>query len=409
VAQRSPPAPFRVDQVLAADAGPALFRSRFISSRQGVQTHAASAVELLDGRVRAFWYAGSHEGAPDVEVRTAVFDPAREAWGEEGVVASAGTTQGSVRRFVRRIGNAVAGRAADGSLRLFYVTGSVGGWVGSSITVMTSRDEGATWSPARRLITSPFLNLSTLVRSGPFLYADGTMGLPVYHEFLGKFGEVLRLDVSGTVIDKERLGEAGSGLQPVVLVRSPREALVLLRSGGGSSRPRRVLGATTADSGGHWTQPVPTPLRNPDASLSGIVLADGRIVVVLNDVEEARESLSLVISLDGGKRWRTIYQLEDQLARRDQPNEDEYSRTIEGEVRTSDASVQDPRPYATSVKRVTYWGRRYHFEFSYPYLVGTTRGAFHVLYTWNKSFIKDVEFNRAWLDERVAEATDAGH
>jgi predicted neuraminidase len=374
-----------------------------------VQTHAASAVELLDGRVRAFWYAGSHEGAPDVEVRTAVFDPARGAWGEEGVVASAGTTQGSVRRFVRRIGNAVAGRAADGSLRLFYVTGSVGGWVGSSITVMTSRDEGATWSPARRLITSPFLNLSTLVRCGPFLYADGTMGLPVYHEFLGKFGEVLRLDASGTVIDKERLGAAGSGLQPVVLVRSPREALVLLRSGGGSSRPRRVLGATTADSGGHWTRPVPTPLRNPDASLSGIVLADGRIVVVLNDVEEARESLSLVISLDGGKRWRTIYQLEDQLARRDQPNEDEYSRTIEGEVRASDASVQDPRPYATSVKRVTYWGRRYHFEFSYPYLVETTRGAFHVLYTWNKSFIKDVEFNRAWLDERVAEASDAGH
>jgi predicted neuraminidase len=407
VARRSPPAPFAIAHVRVQAEGPPLFRSRFLSSRQNVQAHAASAVELHDGRIRAFWYAGSHEGAPDVEVRTAVFDPDRGAWGEERVVASAQTTQASVRRFVRRIGNAVAAHAADGSLHLFYVTGSVGGWVGSSVTTMTSHDEGETWGPARRLITSPFLNLSTLVRSGPFLYADGTMGVPVYHEFVAKFGELLRLDASGTVVDKQRLGAAGSGLQPVVLTRGPREALVLLRNGG-SARPRRVLGATTVDAGGHWTEPLPTSLANPDAAVSGIVLADGRIVVALNDVEDARERLSLVISDDGGKEWRTIYRLEDERERRDQPSEEEYSRTIEAAARASDASVEDPKPYATSVKRVTYWGGQYHFEFSYPYLIETKRG-FHVLYTWNKGFIKDVEFNRAWLDERMAEASDAGH
>jgi predicted neuraminidase len=362
-------------------------------------------VELRDGRIRAFWYAGSHEGAPDVEVRTALFDPDRGAWGAEAMVASAGSTEGPVQRFVRRIGNAVAGHAADGSLRLFYVTGSVGGWVGSSITSMTSRDEGETWGPPRRLITSPFLNLSTLVRSGPFLYTDGTMGLPVYHEFLGKFGELLRLDAFGTVVDKKRLGSAGSGLQPVVLVKGPGEALVLLRNGSAES-PRRVLEATTVDAGEHWTEPHPTALANPDAALSGIVLADGKMLLALNDVEEAREALSLVFSDDGGIHWRTIYRLEDERARRAQPDEGEYSRTIEAAARASDASVEDPGSYATSVKRVTYWGGQYHFEFSYPYLIETQRG-FHVLYTWNKGFIKDVEFNRAWLDERVAEASDA--
>ncbi len=385
---------------------PVLCRSRFVSARQNVQTHAASAVELRDGRVRAFWYAGSNEGAPDVEVRTAVFDPDRNAWGEERIVASRVSTQEAVGRFVKRIGNAVAGHAADGSLRLFYVTGSVGGWVGSSITVMTSQDEGETWTRARRLITSPFLNLSTLVRSGPFLYADGTMGLPVYHEFLGKFGELLRLDTTGGVIDKQRLGSAGSGLQPVILVKSPREALALLRYSG-SERPHRVLGSTTVDAGEHWTQPVRTSLSNPDAALSGVVLSDGRILVALNDVEEAREALSLVVSDDGGNQWRTIYQLEDESAARDQLNEAEYSRTIEARARASDATVEDPSAHAKSVRRVTYWGQRYHFEFSYPYLIETRRGRFHVLYTWNKSFIKDFEFNRAWLNMRVAEASDA--
>jgi predicted neuraminidase len=406
VLRRQPPAPFHVVRVVDPAEEPVLCRSRFVSARQNVQTHAASAVELRDGRVRAFWYAGSNEGAPDVEVRTAVFDPDRNAWGEERIVASRVSTQEAVGRFVKRIGNAVAGHAADGSLRLFYVTGSVGGWVGSSITVMTSQDEGETWTRARRLITSPFLNLSTLVRSGPFLYADGTMGLPVYHEFLGKFGELLRLDTTGGVIDKQRLGSAGSGLQPVILVKSPREALALLRYSG-SERPHRVLGSTTVDAGEHWTQPVRTSLSNPDAALSGVVLSDGRILVALNDVEEAREALSLVVSDDGGNQWRTIYQLEDESAARDQLNEAEYSRTIEARARASDATVEDPSAHAKSVRRVTYWGQRYHFEFSYPYLIETRRGRFHVLYTWNKSFIKDFEFNRAWLNMRVAEASDA--
>jgi predicted neuraminidase len=406
VVKRQPPAPLQVVRVVEPRDEPARFRSRFVSARQNVQTHAASAVELRDGRVRAFWYAGSHEGAPDVEVRTAVFDPDRAAWSEERTVASRESTQESVRRFVRRIGNPVAGRAADGSLRLFYVTGSVGGWVGSSITVMTSQDDGDTWTKARRLVTSPFLNLSTLVRSGPFLYADGTMGLPVYHEFLGKFGELLRLDLTGAVIDKQRLGPAGRGLQPLILVKSAREALALLRYSG-SERPHRVLGSTTVDAGQHWTPPALMSLSNPDAALSGIVLPDGRIVVALNDVEEGRDALSIVLSEDGGTRWRTIHQLEDESASGPQPNEAEYSRTIEALARASDASIKDPSAHAASVRRAMYWGRRYHFEFSYPYLIETRRGEFHVLYTWNRSFIKDVEFNRAWLHMRVAEASDA--
>ena len=126
-----------------------------------------------------------------------------------------------MHRYVAKLGNPVAGRAADGTLRLFYVTVSLGGWAGSSITTMTSNDEGATWSAPQRLITSPFINISTLVKGTPFLYADGSMGLPVYHEFFSKFAEILHLDAAGKVIDKQRLARAGQGtLQPVVLVKN---------------------------------------------------------------------------------------------------------------------------------------------------------------------------------------------
>jgi len=229
------------------------FSSDFASSRLHAQTHASSLIELKDHRIRAFWFSGSREGAADVTVNSAVFDPASKQWGDEQIVATRSGTQRALHRYVAKLGNPVAGRAADGSLRLFYVTVSLGGWAGSSITMLTSTDEGETWSKPRRLITSPFINISTLVKGAPFLYADGTMGLPVYHEFVSKFAEILRLDVQGNVIDKQRLASAGQGtLQPVVLVKSPSEALVLTRYSG-NDNPHLARSIATEDGGRHWS------------------------------------------------------------------------------------------------------------------------------------------------------------
>jgi predicted neuraminidase len=401
-----PPALFRASSPVDGAPDEPRFESCFVSPRNNTQVHAASLVELRDGRLRAFWYAGSREGAEDVEIQTAVFDPQRGRWGKERTVASRESTQESVRRLVKKVGNPTAGRAADGRLWLFYVTVSVGGWAGSSITAMASSDEGEAWSPPRRLITSPFFNVSTLVRGAPFLYADGTMGLPVYHEFIGQFGELLRLDVAGRVIDKQRLSPSGFGLQPVVLVRSPREAVALMRYSG--SEPFRVLQTLTRDAGQHWSRPTRSALSNPDAALSGVVLPDGRLLVALNNIEEGRDALSLVISGDGGESWQTVHQLEDQSALRAQPpDEGRYLRKIERLARASDGGLADPSAYGPSARRAMYWGLRYHFEFSYPSLIQTGGGDFHLVYDWNRTLIKHVRFNRAWLDQRLGSASHA--
>jgi len=44
------------------------------------------------------------------------------------------------------------------------------------------------------------------------------------------------------------------------------------------------------------------------------------------------------------------------------------------------------------------------YQFSYPWLLRTATGAFHLLYTWNKTRIKHVEFNQDWLDQTAAAA-----
>lgn len=396
---RSPPASFVGLAVAPAAPGAPHFTSRFVTTQRFIQTHAASLVALRDGRIRAFWYAGSREGAPDVEIRSAVFDPARGAWGAEQAVARRQDVQRSLLRYVRKLGNPVAGRAADGTLWLFYVTVSVGGWACSSITATRSQDEGETWDTPRRLITSPFLNLSTLVRNGSFLYTDGTMGLPVHHEFLRKFGELLRFDRRGELIDKLRLSADGHTLQPLALIRSTSAALVLMRDGGTGAH--RVVAVGTDDAGQHWTEAARTALANPDAALSGIALADGRLLIALNDIERGRDALSLALSGDGGKSWRTVYRLEDQLAHRQQrPDRSHYRESVKALASESDSGITDPAGYGDSAQRQMCSEQRCEYEFSYPYLIATG-GEFHLVYTWNRAFIKHVQFNQAWLDQQL--------
>jgi len=223
---------------------------------------------------------------------------------------------------------------------------------------MASEDEGETWGPPRRLVASPFFNISTLVKGAPLLFSDGATGLPVYHEFLGKFGELLRLDTAGHVIQKTRLSWGQSSLQPVIVPRSQAEAVGFMRYAG--DPPNRILMIRTSDGGAHWSAPVKTALPNPNAAIAGVLLADGRLLLAFNNAGENREDLSLAISEDFGSTWR-------------------IARRLEGDPGSPGAPVP---------------------EYSYPWIMQDGAGEIHVLYTWGRSRIKHVRFNRAWLEER---------
>ncbi len=381
-----------------------IFGSHFVSTSQNISTHAASLVDLGNGYIRAFWFAGSREGAEDVEIRTAVFDPVYDRWSPETAVADRHSTQRGLLRFVKKIGNPVAHRASDGTLWLYYVTVSIGGWAGSSITAMTSQDEGRTWSPARRLIASPFLNISTLVKGTPFNYGDGSIGLPIYHEFVGKFGELLRLSPTGEVIDKQRLTSGKLAIQPVPLILDTQHALMLMRHVGPA--PKRVIATATQDGGQHWSTPQKTALKNPDAAVAAVALANGRLLAVLNDTEANREILSLTVSSDGGTSWQTVYTLEDQ--RGPTPKPVDYAKRATQLALATEATLTDPSGYGNSAKRSKCAGQSCGFEFSYPYLIQAQNGDFHLVYTWNRSFIKHIRFSREWLDQRIAELGKGG-
>ena len=450
VAEKQPPVRKRFRRHSRRDEEPNVvigrFDSHFASSRLHVQVHASSLIELKDGctsdtllakpadcgrrcnaatpapegsappcrgRIRAFWFSGSREGASDVTINTSVFDPAHAEWSAEQVIASRSSTQRALHRYVAKLGNPVAARAADGTLRLFYVTVSLGGWGGSSITMMESNDEGETWSAPRRLITSPFINISTLVKGTPFLYADGSMGLPVYHELFGKFAEILHLDSAGNVIDKQRLARAGQGtLQPVVLVKSPNDALVLTRYAG-NDNPHLARSLSTDDGGQHWSAVEKSSFPNPDAALSATALPDGRLLAVLNHQEQGRDSLSLMLSADGGRNWKELRRLEEMRVVRDKKlDEKQCLHIVQGLLLNSDPRLaQVPATtldeYVDSAKARVRADGGCGFEFSYPYLIQARNGDFHLTYTWNRVFIKHVTFDQLWLNRHLKKDIDA--
>src|SRR6266851_4407352 len=293
-----PPAGFASPKAAASavSSAKAFYRPQLLPNSTTPSVHSATAAEISGGRLRAFWYGGSREGASDVAIYTSVYSLRQKDWSPERAVVTREFAQRHLRRTLRKLGNPVVGRDSKGRLCLYFVSVSVGGWAGSAVNLMVSDDEGETWGPPRRLIASPFFNVGTLVKGAPLLFSDGAVGLPVYHELLGKFGELLRLDSAGDVVLKTRLSWGQSSLQPVIVPRSEKEAVGLMRYAGDA--PNRIVMVRTADGGIHWSPPAKTALPNPNAAIGSVLLSGGPLLLVFNNAEEDREDLSLALSKD---------------------------------------------------------------------------------------------------------------
>ena len=359
--KQSPPAAFyqhNIQQSITEKAA-SFYQTDFASHESTPEVHSATAIELKNNDIMAFWYGGTREGHQNVTIYQNIWHNKTKQWGQEKSLLTRSLTRDGTLRYIRKLGNPVVTRGPDNSIWLFYVSVSVGGWAGSSINLTQSHDEGQSWSAPKRLITTPFLNLSTLIKGTAIHYSDGTIGLPVYHELMGKFGELLKLNTKGEVVDKIRLSWGKTSLQPIIFTTSPTNAVAMMRYQG--TAPNRVLTQTTNDSGLSWTTVEKSRLPNPGAGIIGLVLnKTEELLLAFNNDDEEREDMSLATSGDKGKTW--------QLAR----------IVEENRLAEPDKSKQ----------------------FSYPWLLQTKNGNIHLLYTWHKSHIKHAVFNTAWLRKK---------
>lgn len=314
-------------------------------------SHVASICELPDGRLAATWYAGTREGAGDVAIYFSTKAAGETTWSAPRAIVTRESATRDLNRYIKKVGNAVVFADDAGRLSLLYVTVAIGGWSGSSLNLTTSTDGGATWTPSQRLTLSPFFNVAELVKNAPASLVYGQWAVPIYHELMSTFPEVLWLEEreDGVLASKRRMSAGWFGYQPALTPLNTTTALAVLRN---DDSARSVSVARTEDGGWTWSTPRALGLPNPDAGLDAIRLSDGRLLLAFNDSKTGRENLRLALSVDEGRTWTRIATLAEE-------------------------------PGA---------------DFSYPFLMQASNGDIHLVYTWKRAAIRHATFNPAWID-----------
>jgi predicted neuraminidase len=320
---------------------PGMMASEFVfETVPFASAHASTIVDTKDGLVTA-WFGGTREGAPDVGIWLSRH--VNGAWTPPIEVATGVQADGTRHPCW----NPVLFDVQGAGLMLFYKVGpSPQTWWGM---VRTSRDNGQTWSDARRLpdgILGP-------IKNKPVRLADGTL-------VAGSSTESPERP-SAWRVHFERSTDAGQTWTAVAPAApaggNPIDAIqpsILIHPGGqlqavGRSRSGRVFETWSSDAGRTWTPIALTALPNPNSGIDAVTLRDGRHLIVYNHTPQGRSPLNVAISRDG-KVWDAALVLESEPG-----------------------------------------------EYSYPAVIQSADGHVHVTYTWKRQRVKHVAIDPAQL------------
>ena len=289
--------------------------------------HAATIVGTRHGLIAA-WFAGEDEGSSDVGIWMSHHD--RTGWSQMTEVATG--LQENGRRYA--CWNPVLFATASETIMLFYKVGKgPRSWWGM---LMTSSDGGVTWSQPRRLpddILGPVKNKPVQLGDGTLLCGSSSeqKGWTVHMEMTPDLGR------TWTRTDCLNDGRNLAAIQPTVLNYPSGELQILCRT-----RQENIAESRSQDQGRSWSKMRLIGLPNPDSGIDGVVLQNGRALLVYNHSKTERTPLNVALSRDG-KVWEVALTLEDQAG-----------------------------------------------EYSYPAVIQTTDEMVHIAYTWNRNRIKHV-------------------
>ncbi len=217
------------------------------------------------------------------------------------------------------------------------------GWSTAHIEVQRSSDRGGAWTPPVTL-EGP---MGSNVRNPPIRLLDGRLLLPAYDDLLLKSmfytsadGDTWTLQY---VVENE---DESRQIQPSVVQLEGGRILALMRNSG--SEWLWVMASD--DAGGSWSRPSDSGFPNPASAATITRLTSGNIILAYNDSGTERRRLSVALSRDGGGTWPLRRGLPD----------DEHTR-------------------------------------SYPSVIQSPDGSIHILYTLDRSAIRHVTVNEAWI------------
>jgi len=365
------------------------YKGELIFPMQGQHVHSSSIVELPNGDLLTCWFQGSGERkANDVVVNGSRLRKGQKKWSKPFLMADTpGQPDCNPMLFLNK----------NKKLFLVWIAVQANRWEASILKVKTTTDyskEGApNWQWQDNILLKPGEEFAKRVkeqfkefgrddlawaeyalpyeemlieaakdpkkretgwmtRTHPIILKNGKILLPLYSDGFN-FGLIAISNDKGKTW-KPSLPIVGRGLnQPSLIVRKDGSIDAYMRDDG--DEPGRIVISHSNDEGYSWTYGQKSDIPNPGASLEVIQLISGNWLMVYNDVDDGRYSLSVTISDDDGKSWK-------------------WKRNLEN---TKGAS------------------------FSYPSVIQAKNRKIHVTYSYfskeGKKAIKHVAFDEKWI------------
>jgi len=283
-----------------------------LDNRPTPECHASTIEETESGLIAA-WFGGTYEKHEDVGIWTAM--NFNGVWSHPVEVANG--VQNDTLRYP--CWNPVLFQPQQGPLMLFYKVGpSPSEWWGMLIT---SEDQGQTWSEPRKLGESQHGDLLGPIKNRPIQLPDGTIICPTSIEYEDErnndiwrvFFEISEDNgESWTATDFINDGIEFDAIQPSILVHSDSKLQVLCRT-----RQQVISQSWSDDNGRTWGSMTATSLPNPNSGTDAVTLQDGRHLLVYNhstrqgEFPAGRNILNVGLSSDGWK-WKPVITLEKQ-------------------------------------------------------------------------------------------------
>jgi len=328
-------------------------------------SHASNLLFLPNGDLLCTWFSGSREGASDVAIVLSRLNKGSKQWIKPVVLAQ------DPRYSLQ---NPVIFREPGGKLWLFHTAQLAGkGQANSMIEEMTSSDNGYTWTKTKPLFTeSGSFDRDPLVISGDEwilpMYFTPSRGIITGAE--NNYSAMKITNDKGAHWKQCDVPQSDGLVQPSVLRLAPHRFIAFFRS-----RFADWIYKSESSDGCEWSPPVPTQLPNNNASMQAALLRNGHIVIAFNNVNAtntrgkptsaARKPLSVALSVDGGKTWPWV-------------------RDVETGAPGKDTEYNLPEKAG-------------HDEYSYPSIKQGPEGKLHLAYTFRRATIKYVTFSEKWI------------
>ncbi|WP_390395930.1 3-deoxy-d-manno-octulosonic acid hydrolase subunit 2 [Helicobacter pylori] len=340
--RQTPPYAFMHNQALSTQNPPYFTQLTIPKPDDALSVHASALINLPNDNLLSAYFSGTKEGAKDVKISANLFDGKINRWSEAFILLTKEELSKNAHEYIKKLGNPLL-FLHDDKILLFVVGVSMGGWATSKIYQFESTLEPIHFKFARKLSLSPFLNLSHLIKNKPLNTTDGGFMLPLYHELATQYPLLLKFDKQNNPRELLRPNTLNHQLQPSL---TPFKDCAIMAFRNHSFKDSLML--ETCKTPTAWQKPMLTNLKNLNDALNLINLNE-ELYLIHNPSDLSLRRKELWLSkLENSNSFKTLKVL-------DKANEVSYPS----------------------------YSLNSHF--------------IDIVYTYNRSHIKHIRFNMAYL------------